>query len=325
MIAFLCVSHPAAACDLCAIYTGSLMQQDKTGLWLAIGEQYTNFNTIRVDGDKVANPDNEWIHSSITQLLVGHTITRRFGVQMNIPLISREYRRVEDGVPTRGDVGGLGDISILVRAIPYSGLVGSALVHTELLAGIKTPTGDGDRLAEELPEEDAAEDHLRTRVPRHAGHEEHDEEESAVHGHDLALGSGSADGLFAASGHASWKRLFLDGAAQYAVRGNGDFHYEFADDLTWESGLGVYALAEDRYTASIAFVTSGETKGKDHQLGIKADDTSITAVYVGPAVTFTWSTHLHADFACDLPVLQNETEKQIVADYRLRAGLVWRF
>jgi len=315
---------PARACDLCAIYTGSLMQQDKTGFLIGVAEQYSDFASVRQNGVELRNRDGEWIHSSITQILAGYGFVPWAGVQLGLPLISREYRRTEDGAPVRGDTGGLGDISLLARATPFSRKVGQALVHAELFAGLKLPTGDSDFLAEELEEHGEEEEETPgARSPRH-GDEEH-EDASAVHGHDLALGSGSVDGVFGVSLYSSWRRWFAQVAVQYALRGNGDFQYEYDDDLTWELGPGAYVVTDNRWTAALRFVTSGEYKGLDRQAGLRAGDSGITAVYVGPGAVLTWSDELHADLTVDLPVLQDTTGKQIVADYRLRGGLVWRF
>ncbi|HXC52722.1 MAG TPA: hypothetical protein VN634_17695 [Candidatus Limnocylindrales bacterium] len=327
LAAILASPLPARACDLCSIYTGSLLQQHKTGLLLGVAEQYTLFGTVRVDGKKVPNEANEWVHSSITQLLVGYTFTPRIGVQMNVPLISRQYRRLEEGSQARGDVGGLGDLSIVGRVSPFSRAIGQLLVNTELLAGLKLPTGSSHRLGEEHEHEDGGDEEealaLALPSPHHEEHEEH--EESAVHGHDLTLGSGSVDGLFGASVHASWQRLFGDLAAQYVVRGNGDFSYEYANDLTWEASIGYYVVAADRWTASLALATSGENKGRDHQHGELQDDTAITAVYLGPGASVTWTDALHAGLVIEAPLEQDNTGRQIVADYRIRGGLTWRF
>jgi len=72
-------------------------------------------------------------------------------------------------------------------------------------------------------------------------------------------------------------------------------------------------------------ILSGETKGKDTLDGAKLDDTALTALYLGPGVTFTWGTLLGVDLTADLPLVQNNTARQIVADYRLRGGVTWRF
>lgn len=315
---------PSAACDVCAIYTGTMMQQDKTGVWLGVAEQYSDFGSIRRDGDHVPNPHGEWLRSSTTQLAAGYAFTPWLGVQAVVPLISREYRRLEEGGETRGDSSGLGDVSFLLRATPWSGPVGTTLIHLELLGGVKTPTGDSDRLGEEMDEdhheeEVSGEAGLAARGPRHVDHP------SAVHGHDLALGSGSTDGVVGANLFASWKRLFVTVQLQYAIRSRGDFGYRYADDLTWTGGPGVFLITDGRFTASFQFVASGEYKGRDDQSGMKADDTAITALYLGPSVGLTWQDRLTANFMVDLPVVQDVSGLQIVPDYRLRAGLTWHF
>lgn len=318
-----CSAAISAACDICAIYTGTVMQDEKTGPWVSVAEQYANFNTVLTDGQHTPNPGNEWIHSSVTQLVAGYSFTPWLGVQANVPLISREYRRLEDGVPTRGDSNGLGDVSFLVRAAPFNGPLGSVLAHVDVFAGVKTPTGNSDRLSEEMDEEEEMEPvdtaTAAPALPRHAGHM------SAVHGHDLALGSGSTDGIVGGNLFGSWKRVFLSMQLQYAIRSRGSFGYRYDNDLTWAGGPGVYLVTDHRWTASFQFMASGENKGKDTQYGVPANDTAITALYLGPAVGITWLDHLTASLAVDLPVVQDASGMQIVPNYRLRSGLTWRF
>ena len=109
------------------------------------------------------------------------------------------------------------------------------------------------------------------------------------------------------------------------MRGNGGFSYEYANDLSWEVGPGFYLVAEHEWTTAVRFVVSGENKGRDHQKGTLLNDTALNAVYLGPAVSMTWSDSLHGDLSVELPVEQDTTGKQIVADYRLKAGVSWRF
>jgi hypothetical protein len=316
-----------ASCDLCAIYTGTLMQQRKVGPWLGVFEQYSNFGTIKMGRDNVANSHDEWVRSSVTQLAVGYAFTPWLGVQAVVPLISREYRRLENGVETRGDSSGLGDVSFLLRATPYSGTLGHALVHAEVFGGVKTPTGDSERLGEGMgggghhEDDDGHDDphELAARRPRHAEHP------SAVHGHALALGSGSTDGVVGANLFASWKRLFLTVQLQYSIRGRGDFGYQFANDLIWFAGPGVYLVTRPSWTATFQLLAIGEDKGRDVQMGVKDADSGATTVYLGPAVGVSWMDHLSANLAIDLPMLQDVNGTQLVPDYRLRGGLTWRF
>lgn len=337
------------ACDLCAIYTGSLMREAKLGPYLAISEQYSNMDDVQLDGRDAPNTDNEFLRSSITQVVLGWQVLPQVAVQLNLPLISREYRRLEDGVPTRGDVGGAGDLSFVARYAPISRAVGPVLVRAELLAGLKLPSGDSDLLAEEGGHggeepgdgghgDDHDDEHAHavsaisasraslagTPVDRFANHEQH-EHASAVHGHDLALGSGSVDGLFGANLYLDWKRLFVSSWFQYMLRGNGDFGYEYADDVRWEVAPGFYALTAHPWTAAVRAVLSGEHKGRDHQDGALVGDTKLEAVYAGPGLWMTWSDALAADFVVDLPIDQETSGRQIVIDYRIRAGVSWRF
>ena len=62
--------------------------------------------------------------------------------------------------------------------------------------------------------------------------------ESGVHGHDLALGSGSFDGIVGTGIYTRWTRAFFNASMQYAIRTKGDFDYQYANDLTWFGGPG---------------------------------------------------------------------------------------
>jgi hypothetical protein len=41
---------------------------------------------------------------------------------------------------------------------------------------------------------------------------------SGINGHDLALGSGSIDGIVGGAAFASWDRLYATASAQHAIR-----------------------------------------------------------------------------------------------------------
>lgn len=327
----------AVACDVCAVYTATEMGESRTGFRLGLAEQYSNFNTIQRDGDEIDNVAHEWVNSSITQVLFGYGISPRVGVQLNVPLIIRKFRRLDhDGAVEHGDENGLGDLSLTGHFVAWSDVREESVFRWSILGGVKFPTGDSSRLAEELEEEHHAEAALhaasRGLRPRHTpapapapGGGEAQQVESGVHGHDLALGSGSFDGIIGTSVFWSWRRLFVTAATQFAIRGEGDFDYRYAHDLTWVGGPGVFALLTHAYSLGLQAVLSGETKGKDTQAGERLDDTGITALYVGPGFNLTWGTSLAVDLAVDVPVVQENTAVQIVPDYRIRGGMIWRF
>jgi len=301
------------ACDLCAIYTGVQQRESRTGVFAGIAEQITDFGTLQRGGEEVPNPAGERLHSFITQFLLGYTVTPRFGVQVTVPLIVRDFRRQETRGVVRGDESGVGDLSLLGTWVPYTAVTDTTVTRFTVLGGLKLPSGNAHRLKEELREMPGMED------------DSMDGAESGIHGHDLALGSGSVDGIVGAQLFASWHRAFVTGAVQYLLRTEGDSQYEFANDLLWSGGPGEFVLLTHDYTLGVQALLSGETKGNDTVAGRQATDTAITALYVGPSLQFTWGTTLGVNLAVDLPVIQNNSALQIVADYRLRSGLTWRF
>jgi hypothetical protein len=310
------------------------MGESRTGFRLGLAEQYSHFSTLQDDGEEIDNAAHEWLDSAITQVLFGYGVTPRLGVQLNVPLIIRKFRRLHDGHIEHGDENGIGDVALTGSFLAWSDVREDTVFSFSVLGGVKFPTGDASRLAEELQDEhhhaEAALGTAARRIrPRHT--EEPDAGgraaplEGGIHGHDLALGSGSFDGIIGASLFWSWKRMYVTAATQFAIRGEGDFEYQYADEFTWLGGPGFYALLTHQYSLGMQAVLSGETKGLDTQQGVRADDTGITSLYVGPGFDFTWGSSLAADVSLDWPVVQDNTAVQLVPDYRIRGGLVWRF
>src|SRR5438132_8949946 len=125
------------ACDLCGCYTPQLEampQMDGAaalgeptgisqnwvhGLYGAIGEQFTHFGTVQVDGNEVANPTGQHEESSISQFVAGYSLTPRFALQLNVPFIYRSFERPEGFKIDRGTVSGLGDIALLLKTVLF--------------------------------------------------------------------------------------------------------------------------------------------------------------------------------------------------------------
>jgi hypothetical protein len=324
----------AFACDICAVYTATEQRESRAGLHLAIAEQYSHFGTELLDGTEVTLPANEHMDSSVTQFVVGYSFTPRIDLQLSIPYIDRSFTRIHDHQLEHGNESGIGDIALLANLLAYHTVVGESLLRFSVLGGIKFPTGDSSLLAEELAEPVAAAPAVRV-APLHAGEHESGAvdlgsaqalpAEGGLHGHDLTLGSGSFDGIVGAQLFWSWRRAFATAALQYAIRSTGSFDYRFANDLTWVGGPGYYVLLTHQYSVGLRAALSGETKGKDTQQGEKADDTAITALYVGPGLTATWGTSLGVEAGVEFPVVQHDTSLQLVPDLRVRGGLSWRF
>jgi hypothetical protein len=298
------------ACDLCAIYRSLEAKSGNPGFNLGLFEQFTHFGTMQQDGHKVDNPAGQTLDSSITQFIVGYQVNDRFGLQMNVPYINRSFKRPTDtGSIDKGTESGLGDLSLIghYRALQMNSE--TVIFVWDLIGGVKFPTGSSDRIKEELTEMTPA-----PGVP-----------ESGIHGHDLALGSGSWDGIVGTGMFASWQRFYVAGAVQYSIRSRGDFDYRYANDLSWHLKPGGYLWLADRGTLGLQLVVSGEDKGKDDLAGVVAEDTGMTSVFMGPELTFTWKEKLSAELGAEFPVINDNTALQLVPDYRLKAAVTWRF
>ena len=257
----------------------------------------------------------------------GYEINSRFALQINLPLIYREFKRPEGFEIQQGTVSGLGDTSLLLktvvfhyaspaqRSFEFYGSKNPVAVEHEpdftvsavLLTGIKFPTGDSSRLKEEFHEIEIP------GVP-----------ESGIHGHDLTLGTGSYDGLFGEQNALRYKNLFFESNVQFTLRGDGTHQYHFANDFIWDGGPGYYIVRNRDTIFGIQCVASGEYKDVDRFLGKPAEDTGITSVFLGPRLVGSrggWS----AELAVDLPVFLNNTSLQAVPDYRLHAGISVQF
>jgi hypothetical protein len=289
---------PAVACDLCSVYAASEAQGGTgAGFLGGIAESYNHFGTLRDGGHVIDIPgDKEFINSSVSQVFLGYNFNEDFGLQLNVPIIHRSWgSSISNGSET-----GLGDVSLIGNYVAYKKIEENYTFNWTVMGGIKFPTGD----------------------PNHLGDPDFG---AGIGGHDLALGSGSYDGIVGTGVFGRWKRGFLTANVQYAIRSEGSFHHQYANDLTWSGGPGAYLLLKDDYTVALQGLVSGETKGKDTFSGVDDSDSAETLVYVGPQVNFTWKGKLSAQFGVDLPVSIYNSGTQVMSDYRVRAAVTWRF
>ena len=317
----------ARACDLCGCYTPQLESMPKekvsmSGFYTAIAEQFTYFGSLQFDDREVANPTGQRLESSITQFVVGYGIYDRFALQFNTPFIYRDFRRPEGFAIDEGSVSGIGDVSLLAKAVLWhfasparrefivDGKNPVAIEHESnctcsivALAGLKFPTGDPSRLKEEFHE---------VEIPGAP--------ESGIHGHDLTLGTGSYDGIFGAQSSLRYKNFFAEANGQFTLRGDGAHDYHFANDLIWSAGPGYYLVRKRDTLVGFQCVASGESKDVDRFQGRAAEDTGVTSVFIGPRIIASYE-QLSGELAAEFPVLMNTTAFQAVPDYRLRASI----
>jgi hypothetical protein len=349
ILAFACVAADMFGCDLCGCYTPQLeatlqppadfalgepaVNVAQTTSWLsrtyfATSEQFTHFGTVQIDGREVPNPTDQHLDSSITQFVAGYALTPRFALQLNVPLIYRSFQRPEGFRIDRGTESGFGDISLVSKLVLFQYKAGGGravnfdddskssrmeirepdfTISALAIAGLKVPTGDTRRLREEFHETEVL------GAP-----------ESGIHGHDLALGTGSYDGIFGGQLSLRYKNFFATADTQFTLRGDGDHQYHFANDLSWSGGPGYYLVRRRDLIVGIQLACSGEHKDVDRFRGKAAEDTGITSVFLGPRVVASYK-RFSCEVGADLPVSIANTALQVVPDYRLRAAVAFRF
>jgi hypothetical protein len=310
MIALL-ASTPAWSCDLCAVYAAGQAQGQAPGLYGAISEQFTRYDQLRQEGHRLDDDGDQFFESSVTQFVVGYGFSDRASIQFALPYITRRFSRPEGGVTDKGSFSGIGDAMLVGSYIPYRRMKEGSTLALQLFAGVKFATGNSDRLTEELGESDEA--------PA-AG-----EPISGIHGHDLALGSGSTDLLLGAAVDARMQRWVLGAGAQYAYRRRGDFDYRFGDDLQWHASFGRYLVLNDDRTLALVAALEGDYKRYDDLAGERLDDTHCGGWLAGPKLQYTAQGHFSAELAGLVPVQQFNSAIQTTVGYRMRAAIGYRF
>lgn len=324
---FLLFPQSALACDLCAVHNLLVIDEGEVHSWSSgVSEQLSSYGTVQQSDNEIENPSEQYLRSSVTQFTLGYKPFERVGLQATAPLIYRRFRRVEEGETDDGSVGGLGDISLLARVQPFRHESRDATLSLTVFGGIKLPTGDTSRLGEhEHTDGHGSDDEGHDNAARHEEQLHEREEVTAIHGHDLALGSGSFDLISGVSAMARYKRVFLSGYAQYALRSKGSYHYRFGDDFLWAFGPGVYLELSDEQIIILRTAFSGEAKGRDIQDGNKENDTGIVSYFVGPEAAIVLSSKLRLEAGVDIPLEIKNTGTQAAADYRLRGAVSYRF
>ena len=299
----------ACGCDLCAVYNSSAARGESSrGVHLSLAEQFTHSSTLQEEGSEIADPVRQYRDSSITTLALGYNFNRRYGVSLHVPYIHRTFRRAEGLEIERGTESGLGDIALLGRAVLLTKVEHNYSYSLNLLGGIEFPTGNSERLREERDE---------VEIPGAPP--------SGVHGNDLALGSGSFDGIVGVAGRVHWRRLFFTADAQYFIRTRGDFGYRYGNELSVFGGPGLYVLFTEEHTLGLQAGFTYESKSHDHIDGEERDDGIVTASYASPGVVLTWGEHFSATLNVDIPLRIYNRAFQTVPDYRARGGATWNF
>src|SRR5262245_30961592 len=114
------MATPGTACDLCAIYSANQARGDiGKGFFLGVAEQLTHFWTLQHYGHEGHHEACQYMYSSISQVFVGYTFNDRIGLQLNVSIIYRSFKRPEGFEIDRGTVSGIGDVSLIGHFQPY--------------------------------------------------------------------------------------------------------------------------------------------------------------------------------------------------------------
>ncbi len=302
------LTRAGLACDSCAIYLAE--GTDRPGFTAVVAEQFTHYGTMWQGATELSNPVGQYLDSSITQLTAAYSQGGAWQVQFTLPYIHRSYLRPDHAEIERGTVNGIGDSTLAAHYRLWRKVTPTDTFDFGVVGGIEFGTGDATHLGDELGEE-----------PHH--HEEFPE--SGIHGHDLALGSGSTDYLLGADAEWQHGRFFVRGSLQYLLRRPGAFGYRLADETSWEIGPGGFVLLTHEHSLAIQAVFANQHKGLDTLGGEPQTDTGFSANYLGGRLTGTVGDRFSAEIAAEWPTRLRTSDTMIVPDYRIRAAATWRF
>ena len=210
----------ATACELCSIFnTVDNQEREKKDLFLGLAyrNQYSDskgrpavFNILSIEAER------QKLESHIWQIMTNYFVSDVFSLQINIPLIRREFTRFNGNSFAKGEEEGLGDVTFLAKYIPLQKHYGKLNYRLELFGGLKTPTGNSDPLAEIL---------IEPSLLRHGGIAG-----SLIGGDDLTLGTGSYDTVIGSTLYLQHSRIHILGNLQYMIKTEGDYNYKFGND-----------------------------------------------------------------------------------------------
>ena len=218
---------------------------------------------------------------------------------------------------------------------------GGNLLRVTFTGGLKLPTGSYSKLKEDHGE-DHSDNEMMKENPAH-NHNSMDSDEqmqtktsfrhgsvdhgvvSGVHGHGLAFGTGSWDLLAGSNFFARYGNWLTAGSVQYTFRNSGPLSYRYGDDFLWDVGFGRYLFLEESKSVVLRFNLLGEVKGFDTMRGQDVRDSGLTSLFMGPEINFTAGNNVFGLLALDIPTIMNNTEVGLVAEYRVRLSVMYRF
>lgn len=315
----------ARACDTCSLVNIARSQGPQEGsLSLAV---YEEFSSYRLDKEESSEPESgeELRGISNTQLSVSYDLTKDISVALSLPILFRDVDSYSNYRAQRETKSGIGDMVISTSYYPYVDRRENGGTFFGLTAGLKLPTGDSGSLDSSDTENQATRREVISARSVSESHLAHPVITGASSGQVLSEGSGSFDYIFGASFWFRRSRLLLPSYAQYTLRSEGDFDYRFADDLIVNFSPGYLFYLEQSKGFALHLSATFENKGSDRQNARSVSDTAFSDFYLGPQLTAFMDRNWTADLGVDWALSSSAHEGRTEPDYRLRAGLNYRW
>ena len=284
----------------------------------SISEQYTAFDRAKDLPDNSIRNGELVRGYSTTQLGLAYDLLESLGLQLTIPLIIRRYDKIRNFRAATEHDSGFGDISLSGYYTFYNYNDGERAVRAGVSAGVKFPTGDTGVLRD-IDSTQSAPGSAQDLLFKH-----HTSGVSAS-GRALTFGTGSYDYILGLNNLLRHQRLLFFSYLQYTLRTEGDFNYEFADDLTFSSGPGYFIFLEHDRSIALRLALSGEFKGKDELNNRSVEGSQVSNLYLGPEILFLINAKISGEAGLDFRVSSEDSGAQVVPHTRIRFGLSYRF
>lgn len=331
LLASLLYAPSLDACDLCAIYrAGDAKGETHDGFLVGVATQFIPYHTSQFESAKVQPTTSDFLDSTVTHVLLGYNFSPRFGLSLNTPISHFDFARTDlrysASAPPRvesetGSVSGLGDMSLVGRFTLFQKRTMRWGVGVNWLVGVKLPTGESDRIADEIGQTQIYNRFLPPGTP----HDPLGHSITGIHQHSLALGTGSVDAITGLTANANWQRWFFNAQFQYYLRTEGETGFKAGGESILSGGPGMFLLANPNRTLSLQGNFVHDVMARDEILGEPSNRTGSRASYAGPLVTFTWRSSFSINVGIDVPLQIANNGFQLVPNYRLHGGVSWTF
>lgn len=298
----------AVACDYCTISpSGDSVPAGPQGISLGVSEDIIGYTKIRNDGEETLIGKGQYLKSNVTLLSGRYEIPDSVvRVGADIPFIYNLIKRPKAGssdLHSEND-SGIGDIILKADYAPILDRTEKAEFTWRVGVGVKLPTGDTSELKSETEIEDPL---------------------NLVRGRDLTLGSGSVDLPFGTEIAGRYERVRFEGGVQYILRTEGDYNYQYANDLRWRAGVGADLFRQGDVTAGPVMSLIGLHRDRDSLDGEDVENSGMDLIGLQPELRINSGKNLMIRVAVFTPINEDVNGLQIVQDHTIRLGVTYGF